>query len=213
MREDERAYIAHEIHDELGQTLTALMLDLSWLKDRLAKTQDVPARSALVEKLRAMTEIVGMTMATVRKIAAELRPGILDERGLKAAVEWQAQEFEKHTGIRCRLLSSLDEIELDRNLATAVFRIVQESLTNIARHAQATEVRLTLGARGDDLVLEVEDDGRGIGEREIADPRALGILGMRERALLLGGSVSFGSADGRGTRVVVRLPFDQQACA
>lgn len=208
VREDERAFIAREIHDELGQTLTGLMFNLSWLGDRLAKVKDEPEQTVLFEKVQAMIRIVGMTMDTVRKIAAELRTGMLDELGLKAAVEWQAQEFEKHTSIHCRLTSSLGDMPLEQSMATAMFRILQESLTNVARHAQATEVRLWLGEREDHLVLEVEDDGRGIREQETSDPRALGILGMRERALLLGGSVSFGNVNGRGTRIVVSIPFD-----
>lgn len=204
IREEERTYIAREIHDELGQTLTALMMDLSWLEDRLEKSSET--QRTLVEKTGSMMTLVDSTMVTVRKIAAELRPGVLDELGLRAAVEWQAAEFERRTGIRCRLDTNLEEADMDQAHATAFFRILQESLTNIARHARATAVDLTLTDDEDDLILTVHDNGRGISTNSLADPRSLGLLGMRERARQLGGEVSIEGVAGKGTCVSVRIP-------
>lgn len=206
IREEDRTRIAREIHDELGQTLTALMMDLSWLEDRLTKTHDA-GRRALVEKTSSMTKLVDSTMDTVRKIAAELRPGVLDELGLKAAVEWQAAEFERRTNVRCRLDTDLEEVGIDRAIATAFFRILQESLTNITRHAHATFVRISLEEHDDDLVLRIEDDGRGITPTSLADLRSLGLLGMRERAGHLGGEVTIEGAANKGTVVTVRIPM------
>ncbi len=209
VREAERTRIAREIHDDLGQMLTAVMMDLSWLEDKLSKPRDVAARNNLTEKVVAMSKLVGKTMDTVRTIAAELRPGILDELGLKAAIEWQCRDFHKQTGIKCDLTTELEEIALDRQSATAVFRILQESLTNVLRHAKASVVTLKLGLQGDTLVLKIKDNGRGITEAEIIDAHSLGILGMRERATMFGGMVDIKSLDGDGTCVTVRMPLNK----
>ncbi len=154
-----------------------------------------------------MSKLVRKTMDTVRTIAAELRPGVLDELGLKAAIEWQCADFHKRNGIKCDLLTELEEVALDRQSATAVFRILQESLTNVLRHAKATAVMLELDVRADNLVLEIRDNGRGITEAEMTDRRSLGILGMRERAGMVGGTVDITGAEGEGTRVTVRMPL------
>lgn len=211
VREAERTRIAREIHDDLGQMLTAVMMDLSWLEDKLSKPRDVAARNALAEKVVALSKLVGKTMDTVRMIAAELRPGILDELGLKAAIEWQCADFQKRAGIKCHLITDLEDVALDRASATAMFRILQESLTNVLRHAKANTVTLTLEEREGSLVLTVTDDGRGITEAEISDPRSLGILGMRERATMYGGTFDISSLDGDGTRVVVRIPLPKSS--
>jgi len=213
VREAERTRIAREIHDDLGQMLTALMMDLAWLADRVTKPREIATRSQLAEKVEQMSKLVGKTMDTVRTIAAELRPGMLDELGLKAAIEWQCADFHKRTGINCDLLTELEEVALDRATATAVFRILQESLTNVLRHAKATAVMFELDAQADHLVLEIRDNGRGITEAEMTDPRALGILGMRERAGMVGGTVDITGADGEGTRVTVRVPLAKTAAA
>ncbi|MCA1555288.1 MAG: histidine kinase [Acidobacteria bacterium] len=208
VREAERTRIAREIHDDLGQMLTALMLDLSWLEDKVTKPRETATRNQLAEKIEQMSKLVGKTMDTVRTIAAELRPGVLDELGLKAAIEWQCADFHKRTGIKCDLLTELGEVALvDRATATAVFRILQESLTNVLRHAKATDVMLGLDVGADNLVLEIRDNGRGITEADMTDPRSLGILGMRERAGAVGGTVDITGADGEGTRVTVRMPL------
>ncbi len=200
-REEERTYIAREIHDEFGQALTALKMDLSWLTKRL------PAdKPGLAEKASVMWGLIDDTIQTVRRVAARLRPGLLDDLGLAAAIEWQVGEFAERTEIDCQLYMSDEEIALDHDLATAVFRILQETLTNIARHAQATEVRVELEVRPDELVLAMCDNGKGITEGEVSDPRSLGLIGMRERARSWGGDVTFEGVPGQGTTVTVRIP-------
>jgi len=213
VREAERTRIAREIHDDLGQMLTALMMDLAWLEDRVTKPRETATRNQLAEKVEQMSKLVGKTMDTVRTITAELRPGVLDELGLKAAIEWQCADFHKRTGIKCDLLTELEEVALDRQSATAVFRILQESLTNVLRHAKATAVMLELDVQAGNLVLEIRDNGRGITEVEMTDPRSLGILGMRERAGMVSGTVDITGADGGGTRVTVCVPLAKTGAA
>lgn len=182
-------------------------MDLSWLEDKLSKPREMTARNALAQKVEALSKLVGKTMDTVRTIAAELRPGILDELGLKAAIEWQCADFQKRAGVKCHLITELEDVALDRASATAMFRILQESLTNVLRHAKANSVTLTLEEQGNDLVLTIRDDGSGITEADISDPRSLGILGMRERATMCGGTFDIANAEGDGTRVTVRMPL------
>jgi signal transduction histidine kinase len=201
-REEERTAIAREIHDVLGQTLTALKMDVSWIGAR--SPADAPP--ALRQKLTAMTGLIDETIVTVRRIATSLRPGVLDDLGLAAAVEWQAQEFEHRTGIRCALRTSINEEALDPLLSTALFRIVQESLTNVARHSRASLVAVTLEHSSTDLLLEIRDDGIGISATDAANTRSIGLTGMRERAQLVGGGLSISGAAGAGTTVRVRVP-------
>jgi signal transduction histidine kinase len=201
VREEERIHIAREVHDELGQALTGLKLQLTWLTSRLQKNDRV-----LQGKARTMAENIDETIHTVRRIATELRPGVLDSAGLPAALEWQAHEFEHQTGIRCRVHTHIRKTSWDEDLNTAFFRIFQETLTNIIRHAGATEVTVNLTETSDDLVMEVNDDGRGILEAEIYNTRSIGLLGMRERAGLLGGEVRLSGGPGKGTTVRVRIP-------
>ena len=207
VREEERSRIAREVHDELGQALTGLKMDLAWLdkNSRPASTTDESRQAG--EKLKELPERVDAIIATVRKIATELRPPVLDDLGLEAAIEWQSQEFEKRTGINCRFHSGLKHADLDQERATAVFRIFQETLTNVVRHAEATQVNVHLREEGDKLVLEVQDNGRGMAGRELSGPQSLGLLGMRERATMLDGEVNIISRQGRGTRVDVRIPI------
>jgi PAS domain S-box-containing protein len=201
-REEERTYIAREIHDEFGQTLTALKMDLAWLNKRL------PAdKPRLVEKVNAMSDLIDSTIQTVRRIATDLRPGVLDHLGLVAAIEWQAQEFVERAGLDCELLLSDKEIVLDPDLATAIFRIFQETLTNIARHAEATEIRVKLEERPGELVLAVQDNGRGITESHASGSKSLGLIGMQERARSWGGDVTFQTVPGQRTTVIVRVPM------
>lgn len=202
-REEERTRVAREIHDELGQALTGLKMDLSWLRKKLTKDQD-----ALKEKADSMLALMDNTIRSVRRISTALRPGVLDDLGLAAAIEWQVQEFQNRTGIKCQLAAELDDGRLDRLRSTALFRICQETLTNIARHAHASRVKIRLQQKSGDVSLRVEDNGHGIPKSRLADPRSLGILGMRERALLLGGEVTIQSARGKGTTVTARIPAD-----
>ncbi|MFL7794332.1 MAG: GAF domain-containing protein [Anaerolineae bacterium] len=200
-REEERTHIAREIHDELGQTLTALKFDLSWLIKRLPEDQP-----DLEKRAQVMSGLIDDTIHTVRRVATELRPGLLDDLGLAAAIEWQAQEFTARTDIDCDLQLDDASTSLDRDLATAVFRIFQETLTNIARHAEATEVRVTLADGPGELTLTVQDNGKGITESQVSDSKSLGLIGMRERARAWGGDITFEGVPNRGTTVTVRIP-------
>jgi PAS domain S-box-containing protein len=204
-REDERTGIAREIHDELGQSLTALKMDVAWLGRRASEPSGVSA-NVVLDRVRDLSGMIDEIIAQVRHISAELRPGVLDDLGLSAAVEWQAQAFEQRTGTRCAVLSSLDT-RPDDSVATAVFRIFQEALTNVTRHAEARGVDVRLERDGDWLTLDVEDDGKGIAPEAARSPKALGILGMHERARRFGGTLSIGPASGGGTALSLRMPL------
>ncbi|HEX2450464.1 MAG TPA: histidine kinase [Gemmatimonadales bacterium] len=201
VREDERTRISREVHDELGQALTGLRLDLSWLKSRLKD------RPELSERVQSVVARIDGTIDSVRRIATELRPSVLDHLGLVAAVEWQAQEFEKRTGITTRFELSSAHPAVDDARATTVFRILQESLTNVARHAHASHVDIRLALGPDAVTLQVADDGRGISEAERTALRSLGLVGIRERAIMCGGECTIEGWSGRGTNVVVRIPL------
>jgi signal transduction histidine kinase len=199
VREEERTRIAREVHDELGQALTGIKLDLAWLAGRLPG-------AALQRKLKGISAHVDATIQAIRRIATELRPGVLDSLGLAAAIEWQAADFQARTRIRCRVKISVKDEILEPGLSTACFRIFQETLTNIIRHAKATRVEVDLAPDGHDLILAVRDNGRGISERDIAHNHSIGLIGMRERAAQVGGEVTFSGSPGRGTTVRLRLP-------
>jgi signal transduction histidine kinase len=202
VREEERTRIAREVHDELGQALTSCKLEASWLAHHLPRNLKEYA-----EKAEKLSTDIDSTIQTVRRIATELRPGILDHLGLAAALEWQAQEFQTRTGIRCQVSARLHEPPLDPELTTTFFRIFQETLTNVIRHAEATQVDVHLKEDSARVILEVKDDGRGISKEEISDPRSMGLLGMRERAALLGGDFRIQSLrGGKGTRACVAIP-------
>jgi signal transduction histidine kinase len=202
VREEERTHIARVIHDELGQTLTGLKMDVAWLQRHLDRQQP-----AVLEKTQAMSDLIDTTIQTVRRISSELRPGILDDLGLVATIEWQIQEFQTRSGIQGKLISAPEETTLDADGATAVFRIFQEILANVARHARATQVQVTLEESASFLTLQVQDNGRGMTESEIGSPKSIGLLGMRERARLRAGEVQFHGTPGKGTTVTVRLPL------
>jgi PAS domain S-box-containing protein len=201
IREEERARISREIHDELGQSLTGLKMDLAWMGTKLKVAQE-PLR----ERTEAMMGLVDSTIDTVRRIAAELRPGLLDDLGLPAAMEWQLQEFGKRSGLETSIELRLPEGRLPAEVSTAVFRIMQEALTNVARHAAAKKVAVRLVRENGTLVLSVNDDGRGL-PAETSSRRSLGILGMGERARALGGDITVTGAPGRGTTVTARIPI------
>jgi signal transduction histidine kinase len=202
VREEERTRIAREVHDELGQALTSCKLDLSWLASRLPRDL-----KPLLDKTRALTTHIDSTIQTVRRISSELRPGVLDHLGLVAALEWQANEFQNRTGIKCELDTDVHEPLPDQNLSTTLFRIFQETLTNVIRHAGATHVTVDLKETDGRITLEVRDNGRGIARSEISNRKSMGLLGMRERAALLGGIFKIGRVtQGKGTRVSVSIP-------
>ena len=200
IREEERAHIAREIHDELGQVLTGLKMEVTWLAKRL---KDKP----LIEKTDSMCGLIDSTIQTVRKIATGLRPEVLDDMGLVAAIGWQAKEFQKRTGIRCRAKLPPETLRPQIDIATTVFRIFQEILTNVARHSRATRVDIDLDISDERVALVVVDNGVGIPDAELHAKKSLGLLGMQERALLFGGEVSLNGTPGHGTRVAVTIPI------
>ncbi len=209
VREEERTRVAQEIHDELGQMLTALKIDLDLLPKRIGGADAGPAAALLQKKLAAMSELAHTMIYSVRRICTELRPSVLDDLGLAAAVEWQAREFQRRCGIRCTFTCEPHTIAPDPTCSIVLFRIVQEALTNVARHARATSTSISLREDEDDLVLEIHDDGRGVTEAEVRSPQSLGLLGIRERARLLGGEVEFCGVPGRGTTLRVRIPHGE----
>jgi PAS domain S-box-containing protein len=200
-REEERAKVAREIHDDLGQTLTALKMDLSWLEKKLPEDQD-----ALIQKTRRVTDLVDTTIHSVKRIYSGLRPFLLDDLGLIAAIEWMAQGFQDQTGIECELTFSPREMVVDKDYATTIFRIFQETLTNVRRHAKATSVNVRLEEEGDNLTLTVNDNGKGITEQQISHPKSFGIMGVRERVRFLGGEVEISGTKNKGTTVKVSIP-------
>ena len=199
IREEERAHIAREIHDELGQVLTGLKMEVTWLAKRLKE-------QPLLEKTDSICSLIDSTVQTVRKIATGLRPEVLDDMGLVAAIGWQAKEFQKRTGIRCRAKLPA-EVKFDIDISTTMFRIFQEILTNVARHSRATRVDIDLDISDERVALVVVDNGIGIPEGELRGRKSLGLLGMQERALLFGGDVNVSGVPGQGTRVAVNIPI------
>ena len=201
VREHEKSRVARELHDELAQSLTALKMDTIWLRDHL---QGDPAAAA--SRLSQMLAMLDAAVASTRRIAADLRPLVLDDLGLVAAIEWLVQNFTQRTGVPCALEAD-EELELAEPYATAVFRIVQESLANVAKHAGASQVGVRVAREGRDLVLAVQDDGAGFRTEDPRKPQSLGLAGLRERAHLLRGEVHIASAPGAGTRVEARIPL------
>jgi signal transduction histidine kinase len=201
-REEEKAHLAREIHDELSGALTALKLDLSLLADRAAKDC-----RPFLEKLRSMSELIDHTLARIQSIATALRPVVLDKLGLVAAIEWQAGEFQNHSGIACESHLPNEDLPLGSDRSTAVFRILQEALTNVARHANATKVVVELKSKAKDLILTVQDNGKGIDEKAICAHNSMGLLGMRERALAFGGVTEVTALPAGGTLVSLRIPI------
>lgn len=201
IREEERTEISREIHDDLGQALTGLRMDMSWLNNRLAKTDE-----KIAHRLKAMMELTDATIHKVRKISTDLRPGILDDIGLAAAIEWHGSDVGERSGIQFTF-DLMEDLVLDEQRSTAFFRIFQESLTNVIRHSKAKHVHVSLRREGNVIVLSIEDDGKGIAPHEISNPRSVGILGMKERAAVFGGEVSIIGVQGKGTTVKVRVPL------
>jgi PAS domain S-box-containing protein len=200
-REEEKAHIARELHDELGQLLTALKMDLGWLRERL------PADPGLTARAAEMSALLDRTVGSTRRISADLRPLMLDDLGLADAAAWLVEDFAKRSGVACRIDVS-DEVQgVSKAVATAVYRAVQESLTNIARHSGAKNAWVVLGATDGVVHVEIEDDGRGIAPEDLAKARSLGLKGMRERIAFLGGSLDIGRAPRGGTRLKLTVPL------
>jgi PAS domain S-box-containing protein len=206
-REEEKTRIARELHDELGQLLTALKMDLAWLRERLPVADEVGAKAA------EMGALLDRTVTATRRISADLRPLMLDDLGLADAAAWLVEDFGKRSGIACQteLAASDDLQDLPNTVATAVYRAIQESLTNIARHSGAKSAWVSLAVRDGWIHVEVEDDGRGFAAEDFAKPRSLGLKGMRERIAYLGGSLEITRAPRGGTRLRVQVPMRRQA--
>jgi PAS domain S-box-containing protein len=211
-REEEGTRIAREIHDELGSTLTSLRWGLEILDKDVSESGTASANlQALREKIASLLKLTDTTIGAVRRIASELRPSLLDDLGLVAAIEWHAQAFQAQTGIACRIVQAVEKVDLNPEQAIAVFRIFQEALTNIMRHARATAVEITASQEAGEFVLTISDNGRGITTEEALGSHSLGLLGMRERAHLVGGKIDFNGIAGAGTVVTVRVPVSDKA--
>jgi signal transduction histidine kinase len=202
IREEERMHMAHEIHDELGQRLTVLKMDISWLSRKM-KIDDENAK----EKLKNTLVLLDGTIKIVRKIATDLRPGILDDLGLIPALEWQSKEFEERSGIKVNFKSNISEITLATPIATGLFRIFQESLTNVGRHSKANTVESELVLQNDSLTMSIYDDGKGFDTSVLGSTKTLGIMGMKERTMMIAGEYTITSAPGKGTTVIVKVPM------
>jgi signal transduction histidine kinase len=182
--------------------MTALKIDLSWIDKRLADNQ-----SFIREKLQSMTTLINETIETVHHVSEDLRPGILDDFGLSAAIEWQAEEFQKRTGMECKTRLPQNPLDLSKEKSTNLFRILQESLTNVIRHAEATKVEINLTEKDGMLLLEIVDNGKGISNDAINNPKSFGLIGIKERVHSLGGAVNVTGDSNGGTRLMVRMPI------
>lgn len=202
VREEERTNISREIHDDLGQALTGMRMDLVWLIRQLNSNDE-----KIKNRLTSLMALTDSTIHKVRKIATDLRPGILDDLGLAAAIEWQSKDLSERTGIEFIFQSSVDDLNIDEHVSTAFFRIFQESITNVVRHSQAKKVEINLRREGNAILLTVQDDGKGISQHEINNPRSVGFLGMRERAAVFGGEVTVLGTPHQGTIVRVKIPL------
>lgn len=206
--ENERKRIALEIHDELGQSLTALKMSIHLLRKHLEKIENPKDFAESDKRLKDLLQLTDTTISSVRRISTELRPAILDDLGLVAAIEWQAREFQRLTGIPCKMSTNVENINLGSEFSTAVFRIFQETLTNIIRHAETKNVKVNLQKLKQKLILRVEDNGKGIQTVKKNGENSLGILGMRERARLIGGELQVLSGAETGTIVELTAPLD-----
>lgn len=207
VREEERKQIAREIHDDLGSAMTGLKIDLSHIAAGLLEIENDEKRESFLYEATEMAKLIDGMIHTIRRIMMELRPSILDDFGLVAAIEWHLQDFQNRMGIQCDFIAAPEEIDLNEEYSTAIYRIVQESLTNVARHANATRVTVTLNEASGNIILEVKDNGIGIRKEQVTDSKSLGLLGMQERALPFGGAVDIYGRPGKGTTVLVRIPL------
>ena len=202
-REQERRAMALEIHDELGQSLTGLKMDIHWLGRHLSRQE-----SGIYEKISDMDQQLDHTVHTVQRISSELRPCLLDDLGLSAAIEWQANKMHERLGITIDIVSIPEDISLNESCSITVFRIFQEALTNIARHAEASQVDILLEQKKDRIILSVKDNGRGITKEQINDPNSFGLIGMRERTFLLSGELTIEqNQKAQGTTVLLTIPY------
>jgi PAS domain S-box-containing protein len=202
IREEERTNMAREIHDELGQQLTGLNMYISWLSKKIQ-----PQDNEIREKFSSTLKLIEDTIISVRKISTKLRPSMLDDLGLIAAMEWQSAEFEKRSGIKTEFINLTDNLEVPSSMTTGIFRIFQESLTNVARHAEAKEIIATFELIKNSLVLSITDDGKGFILDEIGSKKTLGLFGMKERTMIMGGKYELKTKPGEGTVVLITIPL------
>jgi signal transduction histidine kinase len=202
IREEERTHIAREIHDELGQQLTVLNMEVDWLSRKINDQ-----REAIQNKLQEVSGLLDSMVGSVRRISSELRPGILDHFGLAAAIQWQLGEYKKRWDIQTHFIEPEEELEVSLKTKTQLYRILQEALTNVARHADATEITVELAKKGDLVNLTITDNGAGFDQQKESSKKTLGIIGMKERATLMGGDYKITSEPGKGTKMFFALPF------
>lgn len=200
-REEEQKQIARELHDELGGTLTSIKYDLLWIE------KHYKMKGTVKQRYQAIRNMIDVTTKTVQRISSELRPKILDSVGLAAAVEWHTREFTKRTGIEVKLKQNCELPPIEDTLTTGVYRVVQEALTNVARHSEATCVEVALQLNDGELQVEIADNGKGLDQAMLVHPESLGILSMQERARILGGKITITGYPGKGTRVILRAPL------
>ncbi|MFH0803167.1 MAG: histidine kinase [bacterium] len=205
VREEERTNIAREIHDEFGQALTYMRLDLMWMKKKVPESMHV-----IGDKVRELIETVDQTLESVTKIATELRPRILDDLGLLAAIEWQAREFRKHHDIQVEISFKPVDMTIGPPPTTTVFRILQEALTNVARHSKAKLVKINLHKKKGSLIMEVADNGIGCAQSKLEEASSIGLIGIRERIMFLGGTLEITSAEGKGTTIFASIPDEEK---
>jgi signal transduction histidine kinase len=204
VREEDRKRVARDLHDQIGQILTAIKMDMSWIGRHLPQSE-----GEVLARLGESIQLIDSGVKTVRTICSGLRPGVLDDLGLAAAIEWQARDFSSRNNVLCDVSVPPVDLHLDGDRATATFRIFQECLTNVIRHAEAKQVRVVLSQEDENIVLVVEDDGIGFREPDFSNTLgSLGLLGMKERAQFCGGDVHISSSPGNGTTVTVRVPMD-----
>lgn len=208
IREEESARIAREIHDELGQQITGLKMDLAWLKRKITGKENI---LVIQEKLNSMSDLLDKAVQTIRKISSELRPSLLDDIGLIAALDWQSTEFQKRFGIPVHFTSDVEELNIDPAIATGLFRTYQESLTNVARHAAASKVTSSLELTEEKIILTIADDGKGFDTSQTQKRRSLGLLGMKERVAMIAGTLEIKSVIGKGTTVTISVPLQLPA--
>ncbi len=202
IREEEQTTIAREVHDELGQLLTGLKMDVSWIRRRVDSKEE-----EIANKFKDVNQMIDETVKSVRRIAYQLRPGIIDDLGLNAALEWQSMEFQKRTGVKCTFYSEIDDAILNKEIVTNFFRIYQEALTNAIRHSQATEVTSGLFSDGNFFILNIHDNGIGFNQDDVSNKHTLGLVGMRERSTMISGTLKIESVPKKGTTVVLKVPI------
>ncbi|QQS36686.1 MAG: transporter substrate-binding domain-containing protein [Ignavibacteriales bacterium] len=207
IREEERTAVAREIHDELGQVLTYLKINLTLLGKNISSGDQSHHKFDFQSEIKGMTEIIDKAVKRIRKLITELRPEVLDNLGLIPALEWQIQEFSEKTGIKHSFKKAMDDLEINNQAAIAVFRIFQEALTNVVKHASATEVCVNLYSKDSKLMMDISDNGVGIDKTKLEKKKTFGLLGMKERTIILGGNFKIDSDDGKGTRLSIEVPI------